>query len=127
MPSREEAARFYSEFDESNRQLNKRFSLNSDSSLFNTDFSQYPEKCSDQWTEESANNAIRNLLRGVRGLSTFDQNDIELIRECANKLSATDVDSAKKLNTMLDKYSTDEKSSVRVKDRLRSRLKSLLR
>ena len=127
VPDREEAAHFYSEFEESNRQLNERFSIHSDSPLFDTGFSRYPEQSTDQWTEDSANNAIRNLLKGIKGLSTFDQQDIELIRECAEKLNATVADRASNLRKMLDKYINGDGSSLRVKGSLQSRIKSFLR
>jgi hypothetical protein len=127
VPARHEAVSFYSNFQESNKLLNERFSLRAGTSLFNEDFSLYPVDCNDQWTENTANAAITNLLKGVKTLSTFEKSDIAFMRECAEKLEQTDIDSARKLLTILAKYNPDDDLSTPIINGAVSRIKAYLR
>ena len=54
LPSREDALAFYDRYRASNRELNDLFKLTSTESLFEDDFSFYPECAEDQWDEESS-------------------------------------------------------------------------
>ena len=70
LPSRCEAMEFYSFYRESNKKLNSRFSLNStNDSIFDEDFSIYPEESGDIWTEESANKAISNIICTINSIN----------------------------------------------------------
>jgi hypothetical protein len=127
LPARDDAAAFYAMFRTGNALLNERFSLNVDQPLFYEDFSLYPVDCNDQWTENTANAAITNLLKGVKTLSTFEKSDIAFMRECAEKLEQTDIDSARKLLTILAKYNPDDDLSTRIINGAVSRIKAYLR
>lgn len=72
LPSRCEAMEFYSFYRESNKKLNSRFSLNStNDSIFDEDFSIYPEESGDIWTEESANKAISNIICTINSIKPW--------------------------------------------------------
>jgi hypothetical protein len=67
MPSRAAAESFYSIYAESNRKLNQRFNISPLIDIFNGDFSDYPTEAQDLWSEDTANQAISNILK------TFDR------------------------------------------------------
>lgn len=69
LPSQDQAIKFYNYFKESNKNLNKQFRLTDDEFLFNDDFSFYPEKSNYEWTEDRANEAIKNILLEVKKTS----------------------------------------------------------
>ncbi len=70
LPSKHQAKEFYSFYKNSNKKLNIKFSINENNdSIFNDDFSTYPQKRKDVWTEESANQAILNILKAVNSLT----------------------------------------------------------
>jgi hypothetical protein len=70
LPSRKQAKEFYSFYKNSNKKLNTKFSINENNeSIFNEDFSMYPEVEKDIWTEDSANQAILNILKSVNNLT----------------------------------------------------------
>lgn len=66
-PARQVALDYYQNFRESNRLFNQRFSVSPLDTLFDEDFSNYPEESSDQWTEESAGEFV------IRILEIFDE------------------------------------------------------
>ena len=127
LPSRKMASSFYKEFKESNKSLNKRFSLNNEETVFTDNFEMYPVEASDLWTEDSANKAIQNLLKGVEGLSTFKQRDMEVLRQLAHKLGETDVSGSQKMLHILNKYGPESTITTRVKDSAMAQIKSYLR
>ncbi|MEM6580398.1 MAG: hypothetical protein AAF699_03955 [Pseudomonadota bacterium] len=63
LPSRDQAERFYAQFETSNCELNEQFKISEKPSVFSTDFSMYPNGPADQWSEELADLAIGNLLQ----------------------------------------------------------------
>lgn len=63
LPKREEAISYYNNYSESNTLLNKKFSLANSISVFNEEFSEYPEESADKWTEEISDEVIRFLLK----------------------------------------------------------------
>lgn len=127
LPSREMASSFYNEFKESNKSLNKRFSLQNEEAIFNDNFDMYPIEANDLWTEDSANKAIQNLLKGVESLSAFEQSDMNFLRHCAHKLGETDAGASRKMLNILSKYSPDSRLSTRVRSRTMAQIKSFLR
>jgi len=68
LPSKEEAKIFYEKFKEKNSALNSYFNIASTPTLFSESFDSYPEKATDTWTEESANQVILALLKEVKRL-----------------------------------------------------------
>ncbi|MBN2825666.1 MAG: hypothetical protein JXQ76_10095 [Campylobacterales bacterium] len=62
LPSKEVALDYYLNYKESNKKLNQRFKINELEYIFDDDFSIYSEKPMDRWSEESANQAIKNML-----------------------------------------------------------------
>jgi hypothetical protein len=81
LPARAEARAYYERFLESNRRLNARFGVSAAESLFEEDFSDYPEEPKDVWTEESANSALVQLLHAFE--ATRPERMIEELREIA--------------------------------------------
>ncbi len=66
LPSRKDAEDFYAQFREMNKKLNQKFMISScNEYIFDDDFSDYPDESQDVWTEESANNAILNILQSI--------------------------------------------------------------
>ena len=127
MPSREAASAFYANFIDSNNLLNKRFSLNEVEAVFNSGFDTYPIDANDQWTEHSTNAAIQNLLKGVKGLTTFEQGDMDFLRQYAQKLEKTDSDSSQRILNIVKKYSSESSFAKRVSNVATSRVRSYLR
>jgi hypothetical protein len=68
-PSRAEAQQFLSRYVDGNRRLNERFHIAVTPDLFDADFSDYPEMAENDWTEETASEAIRALLPHLNGAS----------------------------------------------------------
>ncbi len=62
LPSREQAETYYSHFRDSNIALNTRFKITKLPSIFDEDFSSYPEHRTDLWDEDKANEAIKRIL-----------------------------------------------------------------
>ncbi len=69
LPSRSEAQAFLAPYLEGNRRLNARLKISPMEGLFNDDFSMFPEVAQDQWTEETANAAVRACLDVIKELS----------------------------------------------------------
>jgi hypothetical protein len=65
MPSRADAKTFYSRYVESNIRLNQRFKISPRVDIFNDDFSHYPVEAQDLWGEDTANQAISNVLKSL--------------------------------------------------------------
>lgn len=89
LPSKQQAEQFYERYKESNQLLNKQFKLTAQKTLFNDDFSMYPNERKDMWTEETANKAISNLLCGMS--QTYGKMNLQSIINAALKLENTDV------------------------------------
>jgi hypothetical protein len=81
----------------------------------------------DQWSEATANAAIRNLLKGVRNLPVFRRKEIAFMHECAKDLEKIDAASGRKLAAILTRYSSEHKLSLGMKSKLISRIKAHLR
>ncbi|MDN3526609.1 hypothetical protein QWY79_15160 [Halomonas sabkhae] len=64
LPSLEEASTFYDFFCDSNKKLAERLSCNPGASLFEEDFTFYPEHRTDYFDEASADKAIEDLAQG---------------------------------------------------------------
>ena len=62
LPSRKQAETYYSYFRDSNIALNNRFKITGLPSIFEEDFSSYPEHRTDLWDEDKANEAIKRIL-----------------------------------------------------------------
>ena len=70
LPSKDQAKEFYSNYINSNKKLNMKFSINKNiDSIFSEDFSMYPDTKKDIWTEDSANQAILNILKAFNKLT----------------------------------------------------------
>jgi hypothetical protein len=73
LPSREQAEAFDTKYRESNIELNKKFGLSDKiESIFDDDFSSYPELQEDTWDEETANKAIKSILKCFSSSNNFD-------------------------------------------------------
>lgn len=98
LPSRQNAEAFYNRYRTSNIELNRKFNISSVfPDIFDNDFSCYPEQRADLWTEESANQAIQNILASIaslRGLNT------KLLRDSAIALEAVDMTLSHKLMSL---------------------------
>ena len=68
MPKRNEAKFILDKYLESNINLNKRFRVSSSDPLFNDSFSMFDESC-DAWSEQTANNAIKDILIALNSMS----------------------------------------------------------
>lgn len=68
LPSKADAQKFYATFREKNKRLNESFHISSNEYIFDDDFSDYPEESKDIWTEESANQAIINILKALSAM-----------------------------------------------------------
>ena len=71
MPSSKEAKKFYSIYRQSNQLLNNRFRIKKNN-IYDEDFSMYSESGNDKWTEDSANEAISNILEAINNLKARD-------------------------------------------------------
>ena len=60
LPSKKEAKNYLYNFKDSNQKLYQEYKIK-----FSNNFSRYPEKGNDIWTEESANRAIMNILHAI--------------------------------------------------------------
>tara|TARA_B110000003_G_C16590246_1_gene511516 strand:+ start:288 stop:1355 length:1068 start_codon:yes stop_codon:yes gene_type:complete len=71
MPSSKEAKKFYTIYKQSNQLLNNRFRIKKNN-IYDEDFSMYSESGNDKWTEDSANEAISNILKAINNLKAKD-------------------------------------------------------
>ena len=60
LPSKKEAKNYLHYYKDSNHKLYQEYKIK-----FNNNFSRYPEKGNDKWTNESANRAIMNILQAI--------------------------------------------------------------
>jgi len=104
MPARKEAEAFYSHFRESNLLLNSRFKVNIAPHIFADDFDMYPAEAEDVWTEDSANQAIKNLLTGIASLSVLTQPEVDRLQISAMNLADVDAERARELVEVISKY-----------------------
>jgi hypothetical protein len=66
LPSILDAQQFYARYVKSNIELNKRYHLShSDNDIFNNNFSNYSVNRTDLWDEDSANQAIINVITSI--------------------------------------------------------------
>ena len=97
-PSRESAMAFYGKYRESNARLNAVLDLNIDASLFQEDFSDYPEDSADVWSEDVVNELLLKLLEEFdKNFSALDADDL---REAALAVGRTRPRTAVKLLKM---------------------------
>jgi len=95
LPSRQETQDFYARFVESNKMLNNEYQVSTEhEDIFGKDFSEYTEKPQDLWSEESANQAISNILKSME---PFADLDVDEIRIMAISLEKTNIEAALKL------------------------------
>ncbi|GGK58232.1 hypothetical protein [Amphritea balenae] len=95
LPSSSDAQNFYSRFKESNKLLNLRYNLSSDSEhIFGDDFSSYPDEPGDVWDEVSANRAITNIFKAIEPLSNLKCDDL---LDAATYFEKTDPEKAHRL------------------------------
>jgi len=106
-PLRQEATDFYSHFRESNCKLNQQFNLTPEEFLFDDDFSSYPNAPGDEWTEDSANDAILSLLVGIKSIPAIWQGNANILLQCISVLKEIDIQSASELQQLYDKYYPD--------------------
>jgi len=87
LPSRSDAIKLYSRYVDSNIDLNSRYLLSQkNEDIFDKNFSSYPDERSDFWVEDTANQAILNILRAMKPL---DDIDIDILKESAKALEKT--------------------------------------
>ncbi|MDX2347090.1 MAG: hypothetical protein QNK11_09495 [Legionella sp.] len=73
LPNRKDAEAFYARYLESNIKLNNKFTLSeTHQDIFNHDFFDYSETSTDLWTEDSANQAIQNILSALTPLNALN-------------------------------------------------------
>ncbi|RLA19895.1 MAG: hypothetical protein DRQ56_04380 [Gammaproteobacteria bacterium] len=101
MPSREEALAFYSHFRVSNRMLNERFEVTAKEYLFSDDFSMYAQDSQDIWSEQTANNALKNILNSFKAVPVLTDQDVELLRESAKELETIDAGLSKAFRNII--------------------------
>ncbi len=70
LPARADARAFLSPYIEGNCRLNARFAVTNAANLFSEDFSMFPEQANDQWTEATANTAIRACAEMIEHLAS---------------------------------------------------------
>ncbi|MBC7736414.1 MAG: hypothetical protein H7245_04120 [Candidatus Saccharibacteria bacterium] len=70
LPARADARAFLAPYIHGNRRLNTRFAISPALDLFSDDFSMFPEQATDQWTESSANTAIRACAEVIEHLAS---------------------------------------------------------
>lgn len=81
LPSRADAKEFYEKYRDSNIELNRQLKISSlYEDIFGDDFNSYPEKASELWTEDSANQAITNILQSLK---CFDNIEVKTLTETA--------------------------------------------
>ncbi len=127
LPSRAEATAFYEKFIDSNRQLNRRFSLSDRDAVFGNDFDYYPQEANDLWDEDSANNAVRHLLSGISELGKLQQADLDIIRQAADALRDSSPDLSAKLGEIVDHQNSGHGIYGAFAWNWRSRIRSLAR
>lgn len=104
-PCIEDAKCFYEGYKSSNTKLNQKFNISSDNEyIFDSDFSCYPVERADLWTEESANRAIQNIFNS---LATFNDFDVDLLRDSAIALESTHLDLSFKLMSLAKSLKPD--------------------
>lgn len=99
LPTRFEAQEFYNRYKESNKNLNKIFSISLNENIFDNNFSMYPENNDDIWDEASANKAILNLIKGFN--KTYGKFDLNVILNAVLKLERIDVELSRDLLKMV--------------------------
>lgn len=67
LPSKDQARAFLARYDQSNRRLNQRFGVAGQPDLFDADFADYPDEAENDWTEDTATEAIRAVLPHLEG------------------------------------------------------------
>ncbi len=72
--------------------------------LFDEDFGMYPETAQDVWTEDSANQAIGNILLAVKRMKYRSAEDAITLRKCGETLEQKDPELARWLLDLADGY-----------------------
>jgi hypothetical protein len=104
LPARADAESFYAHFRESNLRLNQRFKISDVPHIFSDDFDMYPREACDTWTEESANQAIRNVLNGLASLPVISDQELLRLKQAAISLAEIDEAGARKLERIVTRY-----------------------
>lgn len=95
LPSQTDAKQFYEYYKKSNKALNEKFHINPIETVFEEDFSMFPMKSQELWSEDSANKAIKNIFKSLD--STYGTLDINILIQAAIKLESSDIDLSYKL------------------------------
>jgi len=103
-PAREDARAFYQHFRQSNKQLNEKYAINGNTCLFNEDFDMYPVESQDTWTEDSANQAILNLLEGVNHLPALDSRDLRFLGKVSRRMVTIDREKSAALSQLIARH-----------------------
>ncbi|RLA49709.1 MAG: hypothetical protein DRR42_15150 [Gammaproteobacteria bacterium] len=103
MPSRSEAIEFYERYKPGNSRLNERFHLNDREWLFDTDFDDYPEETDQDWSEDTANLAIKNTITALTDIRYVSDMEMERIASAAKKLRSSRPDLANRLFELVEK------------------------
>jgi hypothetical protein len=88
LPCENDAKKFYDIYRKSNIALNKKFNIVNSESPFDDDFSMYPFKGNELWTEEVCNEAIRNILKSLN--ETYGSINYNVLFQAAIKLENID-------------------------------------
>lgn len=109
LPARSDAEAFYSYFVESNIKLKNEYDIASVfDDVFGMDFSKYPEKRSDLWDENSANEGVEYLMRRIESdyisFKEFIPANVSLLRDAAIALEKVDLDLSFKLMSLAAVY-----------------------
>lgn len=101
LPCREEAEKFYALYHDSNIKLNKMFDISDNETIFNEDFSMYPEEGNQLWTEDTANEAIGQMIESLN--ETYGSIDYNIIFQAALQLEKSNFDLSYQIMQMLYK------------------------
>ena len=123
LPSKAQAKEFYEKYKESNLLLNERFKISKNPYIFDDDFSMYPDVANDTWDEEKANQAILNILKGVKEYSQIQEKKI-------NNLTKQNESYKNKLEKVKKKLKEIESKKIKLKQKTKgilSRIKNKLK
>jgi hypothetical protein len=127
LPSRQQAQEFYAHFQQSNERLRRRFLPQLPSPIFEEGFSNYPESAQDQWTEDSASQAITHLLKAMEHSFPVNKKELDLMAQCADALVSSHPQLSAALLEIEEKLRYSKSVAPGVTARLRRTVRKLLR
>ena len=104
LPTRAQAETVYAHYRDSNVLLNERFGISAVQTVFDEDFSRYPESESMRWTEEGANQALVNVLTAFEAVPVLAREDANALLKLAGRLEESNLTVAKELVNITAKY-----------------------